>query len=143
MPDSKGCPRFLRHNVSADNASSASQSLEQEALRPLVRLHQLALEIQAALARDNLDLVYRATALLAPTLAQWQATADRNIIDAAQVTQMIQETRALLDACEVRLTQRMSRIGQKLRRLHQGRRAIALVRTRNLPAITSRLDMRR
>ncbi len=139
MPDSKADPRSLRHNAPT---ADASQSLELEALRPLVRLRQLALEIQAALARDNLEIVYQATALLAPTLAQWKAASARDQLDAAQVAQMIQETRALLDACEVRLTQKMGRVGQKLRRLHQGRRAIALVRKRT-PSITSRLDMRR
>ncbi len=117
---------------------------QEEALRPLERLRQLAVEIQAALARNNMELVHQATALLPSALARWEVAQRHLHVRAPEIAQMAQETRALLDTCEADLMQRRRQVGQKMRRLQQGRRAIALVRTRHASPISSRqIDLKR
>jgi len=115
-----------------------------EELRPLLRLRQLAREIDAALANNNMELVSRAASLLAPTLAHWKEKQPRLKVGAGEAAQIALDTQNLLDKCEATLQEAMQRIRERMRRLQQGKRAIAAVTDRRSHHLRSRrIDLAR
>jgi hypothetical protein len=142
MPDGNTSPRAQAlHRNSAIRA--AYSPAEADTLRPLARLRQLTQEIQAALASENMALVHQAAALLAPALAQLQEAQDQCPLNAEE-RQIARETGALLEACEAHLSLSLRRVASEMRRLHNGRRAISLVRMQKAKPTTGRhLDMQR
>lgn len=115
---------------------------EMEALRPLLRLRQLATEIQSALARNDLALVTQAAALLAPALEQCKTHAAALDMSAGEAAEIALQTQSLLNRCEAELREAMARIRQEMKRLRFGKQAVVNAR-KPRTAAGSRLDTRR
>ena len=94
---------FAGNSDSADQTASNAAS----ALRPLRRLHQLAGEIQAALGRGDMDVMSRASALLAPALEQWAMARPGADADNVMALQLTRETQQALLDCEQAVSQAM------------------------------------
>lgn len=70
------------------------------ALRPLRRMRQLALEVQAAVARGEMDIMSKAAALLAPSLAQWAESRADVAPNDPTMLRLTRETQQALADCE-------------------------------------------
>jgi hypothetical protein len=115
---------------------------ETPALRPLQRLRQLAKELQAALADDDMELMVQATNLLAPTLADCQTVAV-GFLSASEAAEIALETRSLLNECETTLIQAMAQIHAELSRLQKGKRAVVTMRSHKTTGSGRTLDTSR
>ncbi len=73
---------------------------EASLLRPLRRMRQLALEIQEAVARGDMEIMSKAAALLAPSLAQWAQARPGVAPDNAVMLRLTHETQQTLADCE-------------------------------------------
>jgi hypothetical protein len=140
MPEQSNSPEFT---PKPEPASAPLDAAVAEELRPLLRLRQLAREIDAALANNDMEIVSRAAALLAPTLAHWKEVQPHLTVGAGEAVQIALETRNLLDKCEAALAQAMLRIRAEMRRLQRGRRAIKAMRARQQHRLGRRVDLRR
>lgn len=112
------------------------------ALRPLQRLRQLAKELQAALADDDMELMVQATNLLAPTLADCQKVPS-TFLSAGEAAEIALETRHILSECESTLMQAMAHIHAEIGRLQKGRRTFATVKSRESDGSGRTLDTSR
>lgn len=108
-------------------------------LRPLQRLRALAQDLEAGIARGDLALVTQAAGLLGPTVAECQRVCETFPVTAGEAAELALETRAMLNRCETSLMQGMGKVAEEMRRLQQGKRVFATVRT-PLPIRANRLD---
>lgn len=124
-----------RSPAQTENASS-------ESLRPLLRMRQLALDIQRAIDRNDMRLVYKATGLLPHALAQVQAAYAALPPDAEVAMELATEARILLDQCETALRHRMANASGEIRRLKRGRRILSQRKAMHaVVAVGSRLNL--
>lgn len=84
----------------AAGETAREMSGDTPALRPLRRMRQLAGEIQTAVARGDMDIMSKAAALLAPSLAQWAQTRAGVAPDDATMLRLWRETQQALADCE-------------------------------------------
>ncbi len=110
--------------------------------RSLLRLNQLASEIQNAISREDYDLVFQAASLLAPALSHWEAETAAHAPDAALETAgLASATQRALQDSETRLTAAKTRVGTQIRRVRQGRRVVSQALTsRRLPPAGLQVD---
>lgn len=98
-------------------------------LRPLQRLRELARDLEAGIARDDMTLVTQAAGLLGAAVAECQRACETWPVTAGEAAELALETRSILNRCEAMLMQAMSHVGAEIRRLQQGKRVFAAVRT--------------
>jgi hypothetical protein len=109
-----------------------------KALRPLIRLRQLACEINFALEANDMSIVCRASSLLAPTLAQWKVSSEALDVRPGEAAQIALDTYNLLRRCEGSLQSAMSRISREMGKITRGKRNIAAFRARTSIRSTGR-----
>ncbi len=97
-----------------------------EGLSALVRLAQIAEELRRAADRNDIEVVMAAAALLGPTMDRCSHLYGVN----AEAAAMAAEIQALLHDCEKILTVSMQDVGSEMKRLGNGKRALALARSR-------------
>ena len=119
------------HNLTDTPESSVQPSAELltnkgEGFSALVRLAQIAEELRRAADRNDLEVVIAAAALLGPTMDQCSHLRGVN----AKAAAIAAEIQALLHDCETILTASMQDVGSEMRRLGNGKRALALARSR-------------
>ena len=119
----------------AARIAARNPGLSPEALRALLRLNQLACEIRDAIARKDLAIVSQASSLLAPSLAHWHELSRDLDVTPGDAVQIALDTRRLLMECEGTLVKAMQDISLEMRRLQQGKRAIASLRARRTPVV--------
>jgi hypothetical protein len=119
---------------SLDRMDSETRS----ALRPLIRLRQLACEIHFALEANDMAIVCRASSLLAPTLVQWKESCEALDVRPGEAAQIALDTYNLLRRCEDSLQSAMGRISSEMGRLTRGKRNLAAARARAMMRSTGR-----
>jgi len=101
--------------------------LDPEALRPLLRLHQIAMDIRNAITREDYDVMRKAARLLPSALANWEEVYNALPISPGESVQIAIDTQRILSDCEVLLTKAMGRVAREMRRLRGGQRTVAYV----------------
>ena len=134
------------YDKARDNkARPSAASTPETNLRPLRRLRQLAGEIESALQRNDMDVVRRASNLLAPTLSQWAAA--RLDLDAedAETLRLTQDTQRALAQCESLMQTAMARVQAQSNQVRQQQQRLRRVRAQRIvPLRAGRvLDARR
>jgi hypothetical protein len=118
MPPPRACPTHWESRVPDPT----------ETLRPLYRMRQLALDLESALARDDMEMMTQAAGLLAPALANCQAAVASRSLSAGEAAEVALATRHTLNECEATLLRAMAQIKCEMRRLQQGKRTVVSVR---------------
>jgi len=112
------------------NATFSDSPLDENCFEPLLRLRQLAWEIRAAIARNDIEIVCQAAGLLPSALARWNALYPTLPVGAGAAAQIALDTRNLLNECEGALTQAMQKAQEAMRRRHRGKKLLAHTRSR-------------
>jgi hypothetical protein len=110
----------------------SSVSQRKESLEPLLRLRQIVEELRAAAKRNDLEVVRAAAKLLAPTVEQCKQLRDADYVGAGEAAELALNIRHLLSECEQILTESMRGVSCEMRRIRQGKRAIAMARGRRV-----------
>ena len=97
-------------------------------LDPLIRLHQIVEELRAAAKRDDREVVRAAAALLGPTVEQCKHLRDPHAGCAGEAVQMAMQIHVLLAECEEILTTSLKGVAVKMKRIQQGKKALAMAR---------------
>ncbi len=93
--------------------------LLQEGLRPLIRLRQIAQDIQQALAENDLEVASLASELLPAVTEWWQASLATLPVSPGDAADLALETRRLLFECEAQMEGMMKKTASELRHLKQ------------------------
>ena len=101
---------------------------EAAALGALVRLRQIVEELRSAAGQNNLEVVMSAAALLGPTTDQCRHLPDIRATGAGQAAQIALQIHSLLAECEAILTTNLEGVGTEMKRIQQGKRAMAQAR---------------
>ena len=96
-----------------------------DGLSALTRLAQIAEELRRAAERNDLEVVMDAAALLGPTLTRCEHLYGVN----AEAAGIASEIQSVLLECEIVLTASMKDVGSDMKRLRNGKRALAMART--------------
>ncbi|MBC7528252.1 MAG: hypothetical protein H7308_11955 [Chthonomonadaceae bacterium] len=96
-------------------------ALMQEGLRPLVRLRQIAQDIQYAIAEDDMELASLAAELLPAVTEWWSQSLSTLPVGAGDAADLALETRRILGDCELKMEVAMKRTAQELRHLKRSR----------------------
>ncbi len=116
-----------------------STVLEQE-LRPLVRLHQLSLDIEAALGRQDWELVEGASALLPTALDACLQVPSTLFQENPALLSLAQATFERLQKCETILQGHQESVAYDLRRIRMGQRQTQWLKSPSLVQEGRRID---
>ena len=111
-------------DINCDNRqplSSEEVVILQEGLRPLVRLRQVAHDIQRAIAEDDLELAALAAELLPAVTEWWQQSHATLPVSAGDAADLALETRRLLSDCQTQMELAMKRTARELRHLKKSK----------------------
>jgi hypothetical protein len=147
MPD-PGKTKDTRNNANGRSTCAAGIQAQELSLRPLLRLRQLAGEIQSALRRGDMDVMGRASNLLAPAISQWAEARPKvkfgDEAGNAEMTRLTQETQSALTECESLMQAAMARIQAQSNRVRQHQQRLRRMRSLRAAPRTGRLlDTRR
>jgi hypothetical protein len=120
---------FVSRPNASNNAHGAPESLDAP-ISPLVRLRQIAEELRAAARRNDLEVVRAAANLLLPTVEQCKLVTDRTSAAAGDTARIVLQIQDLLDESETILEAAMRGVGIEMKRIRQGKRSLAMVRSR-------------
>ncbi len=114
-----------------------------ERCRPLLRLHQLALEIADALATNNLEMVERASNLLPNTLQACEQIDPTFVQQNAVVLEFVNQTSKLLWQCDTQIQQVLQDISGELRRIRQSQKNRNWILQQEYAVVGRRVDTSR
>ena len=115
----------------------SDESAENNRLRSLRRLRQLAGEIQDALRRGDFTIVSQASGLLAPALSQWAEARLPHDEHNVEVALLMEETRQALVVCETSLSRALSDVQEQQGQVRQHQKRVRQAHAQKIPLARS------